>query len=160
PRAVTVGDFNSDGKPDLASANYNNYTVSVLLNRSVFGVTGSGDTYFVREGETLNVSAPGVLANDVDVHDDALTAVILSNPSHGTVELNPDGSFSYIPDSGYVGSDLFTYTVSDGNGDTDVATVSIEVMPPDVCLYPTFAARYYPLVENGEAAALAVGDFN
>src|SRR4051794_17309141 len=73
--------------------------------------------------------APGVLANDVDVDGDVLTVTAASDPPHGTVTVNPNGSLSYVPDPNYNGPDSFTYTISDGHGGTDAATVRITVTP-------------------------------
>ena len=50
-----------------------------------------------------------MLANDTDVEGDALTAVLVGGPSHGTVALNANGSFTYTPAANYNGSDSFTY---------------------------------------------------
>jgi VCBS repeat-containing protein len=52
-------------------------------------------------------------------------ASVESNPTHGTLNLNADGSFTYVPDANYNGTDSFTYRASDGNGGSDVATVNI-----------------------------------
>lgn len=66
----------------------------------------------------LSVSAQdGVLANDADADDDALTATKVTDPSHGGVTLNSDGSFSYQPDEDFVGTDSFTYKANDGTVD-------------------------------------------
>ena len=47
----------------------------------------------------------------------AATITASTQPAHGTLTLNAtDGSFVYTPTSGYVGSDSFTYTISNGNG--------------------------------------------
>ena len=85
------------------------------------------DSYVTSQGTPLTVPAPGVLENDSDVDGDSLSAALATGPSHGTVTLNPDGSFTYTPDSTFSGTDTFTYTVNDGNGGTDTATVSIDV---------------------------------
>ena len=71
---------------------------------------------------TLNV-----LANDTDPDGDALSISGFSNPSHGSVVHNGDGSFTYTPDADYHGLDSFTYTVTDGNGGQDTATVDVTV---------------------------------
>ena len=49
-------------------------------------------------------------------------------PSNGTVDLGTDGSFTYVPAPGYVGSDSFTYIVSDGNTTSAAETVTINVI--------------------------------
>ena len=72
----------------------------------------------------------GVLANDSDVEGQALTALLETGVSNGTLTLNSNGSFAYLPDSGFVGLDTFSYRVSDGANESDVATVSITVQGP------------------------------
>lgn len=92
----------------------------------------TNDSYQTNENETLSVSAAGgVLTNDVDADGDTLTATVDSQPSNGSVTLNPDGSFSYVPDSDFFGNDSFTYVAGDGIATSAVATVSITVRPVD-----------------------------
>jgi VCBS repeat-containing protein len=86
------------------------------------------DSYTAHKNLTLNVAAAGALANDTDPNGDALTAVLVSNASHGTVTLNSDGSFSYVPNSGFTGSDSFTYQASDGTLSSNTATVNLTVI--------------------------------
>ena len=88
----------------------------------------SDDSYSVVKDTDLTVSAPGVLDNDSDANGDAITAILLSNPSNGVLVggLNPGGSFTYRPDPEYEGFDSFTYDASDG-GMSDTATVNITV---------------------------------
>ena len=71
------------------------------------------------------VEAPGVLENDSDPDGDPLTAAEASWPSHGSLDLNSDGSFIYEHDGSDVVGDAFTYEVSDGQGGSDVGTVTI-----------------------------------
>jgi hypothetical protein len=88
------------------------------------------DSYAVDQGATLTVgAASGVLANDSDPEGDALTAALVGNPVHGTVDLDADGSFSYDPDSGFTGTDAFTYVANDGTSASPAATVEITVRP-------------------------------
>ena len=54
---------------------------------------------------SLAVAAPGVLANDSDANGDALTVRLDRNAAHGTLTLQPNGSFSYTPTSGFTGTD-------------------------------------------------------
>ncbi len=66
-------------------------------------------------------------ANDTDVDGDTLQPVAATQPAHGQLYGNADGSFTYIPNAGYVGADPFTYTVTDGKGGTATGTVNITV---------------------------------
>ena len=71
-----------------------------------------------------------VSANDVDVDGTVVdtTVMILSQPIHGTVTINVDGTITYLPQTNYVGVDLFTYTIRDNLGAlSNVATVTIMV---------------------------------
>ncbi|RYF78951.1 MAG: tandem-95 repeat protein, partial [Comamonadaceae bacterium] len=72
-------------------------------------------------------NATSVLANDSDVDGDALTAILVSGPAHGTLVLNADGTFSYTHDGSETTSDSFTYKVNDGTVDGNTVTVSIMV---------------------------------
>ena len=85
--------------------------------------------YAAFTGRTLNVSAAqGVLINDTDPDGDpGLTAVLVTNPAHGSVTLNADGSFSYTPQSGFFGNDTFTYSARDNALNSSPATVTISV---------------------------------
>jgi hypothetical protein len=85
------------------------------------------DNYTVQQNSTLTVVAPGVLANDTDADGDPLTAVLVSGPSHGALQLNADGSFAYTPASGFSGQDSFAYKANDGAADSNIATVTITV---------------------------------
>jgi len=85
------------------------------------------DSYTVIEDTTLTVAAPGVLANDTDAEDDPLTASLVDDVEHGTLTLESDGSFVYIPDPDYYGEDTFTYVANDGFADSDPATVTITI---------------------------------
>lgn len=84
------------------------------------------DSYTTAENTKLKVSAPGVLGNDFDPDGDSMTAVLVSSP-YGTVTLNPDGGFVYVPAAGFSGLDNFTYEANDGQLNSNVATVTITV---------------------------------
>lgn len=89
--------------------------------------TGATDAYTTAEGTPLTVAAPGVLANDTDAEDDALTATGATQPAHGDLTLAADGSFTYTPDAGFSGTDTFTYRAHDGALESAAVTVSITV---------------------------------
>src|SRR5439155_639867 len=83
--------------------------------------------YSRSEDTTLTVVVPGVLANDSDVDGDTLNAVLVSQPTHGSLALNSNGSLSYVPAANYNGPDSFTYQANDGQADSGIATVSITI---------------------------------
>ena len=92
------------------------------------------------EGTALTVAAPGVLDGDNDPEGDPLSAAVVTGPSHGTLTLNANGSFTYTPAAGYDGTDSFTYRANDGTLNSNAATVTITVTaPPNQA--PTAAAE-------------------
>jgi hypothetical protein len=108
----------------------NNDGAACKLADSPFNVpTANADSYAATTNLTLSVpAASGVLAND---SGSDLTAAKVTGPSHGTLTLNSDGSFTYTPTVGYVGSDTFTYTATDQYGRTSTpATVTVTVALP------------------------------
>lgn len=98
-------------------------TVTITVNPVNDDPVGVADTYAANRGVALAVNAAGgVLANDTDPDDDTLTAVVLTQPQHGTLTLNADGSFTYTAESTYTGVDTFTYRAEDGEGGQSAAT--------------------------------------
>ena len=87
------------------------------------------DSYSTTAGQTLGVAAPGVLSNDRDPEGQPLTAVLVTRTSHGSLTLRADGSFTYVPDKGFIGTDSFTYQATDGTLGSNKATVTITVKP-------------------------------
>ena len=99
--------------------------------------TAVANTYSLGEDHTFSVPASsGLLANDSDIDPSSvLTAVLVTGPAHGTLTLNPDGSFTYVPDANFNGVDTFTYQVSDGTATSTPVTVTLNV-GDDVTLSP------------------------
>jgi VCBS repeat-containing protein len=112
---VTDGD-----KTDVA-------TVTITVNAVNDAPVAVDEAYATDEDTPLNVAAPGVLGNDVDVELDALSAVLVAGPASGLLALNPDGSFLYTPAGNFNGLATFTYRASDGSLTSNVATVTITV---------------------------------
>jgi len=73
-----------------------------------------------------------VLANDSDRDGDALsvTAAVATTTNGGTIKVAADGSFTYTPSAGFVGSDFYTYTVNDNFGGQSTATIVINYGAP------------------------------
>ncbi len=89
------------------------------------------DAYTVAEDSVLTTPTPGVLANDTDADLDPLTASKVTDPAHGTLTLNANGSFTYTPAADYNGPDSFTYRAYDGGQYSNIATVTLDVTPVD-----------------------------
>jgi N,N-dimethylformamidase beta subunit-like protein/uncharacterized protein DUF4082/Big-like domain-containing protein len=87
----------------------------------------NNDSYTVNENSVLTVSgASRITAND---SGSALTATVVTGPTHGVLTLNADGSFTYTPAANFVGADSFTYQVQNGSGQiSNNATVNISVL--------------------------------
>ena len=99
------------------------------------------DSYTVAQDGTLSPDAAhGVLANDTQADGAALSAVKVSDPSHGSLTLNSDGSFTYTPNAGYHGTDSFTYKANNGFFDSGPATVTITVDAPPVAVNDSYTA--------------------
>ncbi|MGH1420657.1 MAG: cadherin-like domain-containing protein, partial [Hyphomonas sp.] len=64
-----------------------------------------------------------------DVDGDTVTASLGTAPLNGTATVNPDGTYTYTPNADFNGTDTFTISADDGNGGTDIATVTITVDP-------------------------------
>ncbi|TML92889.1 MAG: tandem-95 repeat protein, partial [Actinobacteria bacterium] len=110
----------NDGQIDSTAA----ATVSISVNHVNHPPVANNDSASTQPGTPLTVN---VLANDSDPDNDALTVTGTSTPAHGTTVVNAHNTVTYTPDGGYSGPDSFTYDVSDGNGGTASATVSITV---------------------------------
>ncbi len=76
------------------------------------------------ENQSIDID---VLANDADPDGDAVSVSSLEDAANGTVALNDDGTISYTPNDGFVGTDVFNYHITDGNGEVSDATVRVEV---------------------------------
>ena len=72
-------------------------------------------------------AAPADPADARNVGSNGLVARLVSGPAHGSLQLNPDGSFTYTPDLLFSGTDGFTYQAADGYGVSPPAAVTIAV---------------------------------
>src|SRR5207249_3606036 len=72
-------------------------TVNITVTAVNHPPVANNDNYSLDAGTTLNVAAPGVLANDTDADGDPFTAILGATPAHGTISFHPDGSFTYTP---------------------------------------------------------------
>ena len=90
--------------------------------------TAGDDAYVAKQNTPLAVpAAAGLLLNDTDPEDAPLTAANYSDPVHGMVSVNADGSFLYAPDDGFYGIDTFYYKSDNGTYfDAGLVTITVE----------------------------------
>lgn len=85
-------------------------------------------TYNISEDQPLTVSAAaGLLQGTSEVEGDPLIVSDHTQPSNGTVTVQPIGSFTYVPDPNFNGQDSFSFVVSDGNGGYSTGLVTIYI---------------------------------
>lgn len=103
------------------------YNLNVLPNDAPVGTV---KTYSSVYNTSLTVAAAnGLLGGATDPEGDAITATLISGGSKGTVTLNGNGSFTYIPNTGATGTDTFTYRLVDAlgaQGNIMTATINID----------------------------------
>lgn len=99
-------------------------TVAITINAVNDVPNAINDNFTIAENATLN---DNVKTNDTGMGDGGISISLVSNVSHGSLTLNNDGTFTYTPTSQYFGTDQFTYELSDTNGETDNATVTITI---------------------------------
>ena len=136
PTSVAVGDFNGDGKPDLAAANQFSPTVNILLNTTITNTppVAGADTISATKNTPINISVATLLTNDTDANGDSLTITGVSSATNGTAVLNNNGtptnytddSITFTPTTGFTGNASFNYTLSDGQTNSSgIVTVGI-----------------------------------
>jgi uncharacterized repeat protein (TIGR01451 family) len=131
-----------------------NVATATIVVRAVNDAPKAQDDSAQTEMNTpLNIN---VLANDRDAERDDISITNVSDPANGTATLNSDGTVRYAPDTDYLGfpgyhylgPDSFTYTVSDGNGGTDTATVNIKVKDTKVPDAPVITSPANNTIDN------------
>jgi len=109
-----------------------------ILNDDVNQAPVAGDdTATTSEDTAVTID---VLANDSDADGDGLTVQSVGAAANGSVVINGDSTVTYTPAPNFFGGDSFTYTISDGAGGVDTASVAVTVLPvndPPVALDDT-----------------------
>ena len=120
-------DFDSNSGQFVASADPLTATGTVTVNAAVAEIAVD-DTFSVDGG--LTTVSLDVRSNDDLTLSPIITAV--TDPSHGTVEIINDGNdVSYTRDANFTGTDSFTYTLTDTDGNMSTATVTLNVRAPN-----------------------------
>ncbi len=125
--------------------NAGSYSVTATVTNASFQGSASGtftiskanqapvavnDAYSTQWNTVLLIAPKGVLLNDSDKDSDPLSAIKVTNPTHGTVTQDASGGFTYMPTANYSGLDSFTYKANDGTLDSNVGTVTITIISP------------------------------
>ena len=98
--------------------------VSININPVNDVPVAADDTISTAEDTPVTIN---VLGNDQDADGDLLSVTAVSTPANGTAVINPDGRITYTPNPAYLGTDSFTYTIDDGQGNSITATVNLTV---------------------------------
>ncbi len=134
--------------------------VSVTLANVNDAPVANDDSFTTPEDTPISTTlATGVLANDTDVDGDTLTVntIPLVDVANGTLVLNADGSFTYTPNTGWSGTDTFTYQITDGNGGSAQATATLTVVsvndPPVITSHGGGTSASLAVAENSTSVA-------
>ncbi len=158
--------FNPEGTPGLSVTGQgrgsNTLTGSFTINAIALSANGllqsfsatfeqhsEGSTPALRGTVNYNYQAggpAGVLVNDIDVDGNGLATSVVQAPLHGSVTMNPNGTFTYTPAANYHGSDFFTYVASDGALTSDPATVTLVVNSVEDA--PSIVSQNFAIDEN------------
>lgn len=144
-----------DNMPD-SLARSGTYTVFGNENCALGAPDAVDDAAATQENVPVTIN---VLTNDSDSGAPPLTVTAVSDPPNGTATNNGNGTVTYQPDLGFTGNDAFTYTIQNGNGLTDTATVRVTV-DPFCALEPTgsFQDDFEPTAEPGWSVNTAVNN--
>ena len=168
PDSVAVGDFNGDGKPDLAIANYNSNNVTVLLGDGAGGFTAAPGSPFSAGTQPFSVAVG-------DFNGDGKPDLAISNVASGNVTVllgNGTGGFTAAPGSPFaVGAYPESVAVADFNADgkLDLAVAGVGLYQStglNVTVLLGDGAGGFTAAPGGASAtgdaptALAVADFN
>ena len=130
----------SDGKADSAVA-----AVSITVTPVNDPPTAHADSAAAQEDAAIVTI--NVLANDTDPDNSRLMVVGATQGANGSVTINTDSTLTYVPNRNFCGSDTFTYTLSDGKGGTDTATVNVTIEPvndaPSITSKPVETVRVW-----------------
>ncbi len=154
--SLTDNGGTSSGGINTSSIHIFTITVTPVNDRPV----AVDDNYSTAVNESVNDS---VLNNDYDI-DNIVTDFVVSlveKPTNGELALNSNGAFTYTPYLNFAGKDTFTYSIYDGKSQSNIATVTITVIPKsDEFLHPWSVAKEYRWVKvrSGVSTDLACSE--
>ncbi len=126
----------NDGKTDSVPA-----TVMISVTPVNDPPKANDDRIVTKEDTPATID---VLANDIEMDNELLVVSKVTRSAGGSVTINPNGTLTYTPNENFYGTDAFIYTVTDREGETDTATVKVEVTmvndPPVITSKPVTKA--------------------
>ncbi|NLE37455.1 MAG: cadherin-like domain-containing protein, partial [Pirellulaceae bacterium] len=99
------------------------------------GIPGAYDDGFF--GDQDNLVVLDVLDNDTCSDGSPMTAILVTLPAHGVLEGNQDGTWTYTPDAGFWGTDMFSYRAVNGEFQSNTAQVFVSVFSPTSIIVTT-----------------------
>ncbi|MCW0232957.1 MAG: FG-GAP-like repeat-containing protein, partial [Ferrovibrio sp.] len=155
--ALTIADMDGDGRNDLV-VGAEDGTVDIVSGEHFQDMLITPlKCYSTFEDRPLTLSTAMLLSNDSDPDSDPLTIQSVQGAVGGTVDFDLDGNIVFTPTANYNGPASFTYTISDGNGGADTATVNLTVKSDEMAL----ASVGVRAASNARGVAkLSAGDFN
>jgi len=111
-----------------ATGDTSDATVTLELDAVNDSPQGAGDQFEITEGTELS----GTVAENDSFGDDENLFTIVLDARNGTLLLDEDGTFSYAPNQGYTGNDLFVYRLQDADGDYSEAIVNLTISESEV----------------------------
>jgi VCBS repeat-containing protein len=132
---ITGVGYQYTGPNHDVSGNSNGTSITINKDGTIPGPNASPDAVndiaTTTQGQPVDVD---VLSNDSDPNGDTLSIESVTQGLLGTVSIN-GGMVRYTPVDGNMGPDSFTYTINDGNGETDTATVNVTINEPPPVTY-------------------------
>lgn len=124
---IPIPNFNGADSFEYQIANFNSSdTANVMITVSSVVDPPIAVDDFAATGSDINVSI-NVLSNDINVDGNPLIVQIQTNPSNGTITLEIDDSITYDPEPNFFGTVSFIYSITDNQGNSDNATVTVTI---------------------------------
>jgi VCBS repeat-containing protein len=153
----------SDG---LATSNAATVTLQVVDTPPIV----RDDYYQMQSGRPFSSQGSSdlssVLGAAINPMGQALTAQVVSGPRHGNLNLNSDGTFTYVPAAGFVGVDSFTFDATDGTDTSNVATATLNVTnnapvaTPASYFVPPSPSSPYPYLNTFWGGSVLANDYD
>ncbi len=146
-----------DGQPVLCDTAYVEINVGVDTGNQA--PVATDDAVGTLIGTPVDIN---IMENDSDPDGDEITFGGLTVlPSNGSALPNPDGTITYVPNTGFIGTDCFEYQICDPAGLCDTAQVCVTIEPlinaePDVSFTPINTPVDIPVLDNDEGLDLTV----